>query len=133
MTRHAVPVLIVDDQAPFWSAARAVLAMSPGFQPVAEAESGEAAVSGATELAPELVLMDIHLPGDQRHRGSTRRILWAHPATVVILLSTYPAADLPLEARQCGAATYVHKEDFHPGVLRAVWDEHANDGSASRQ
>lgn len=97
MTRHAVSVLIVDDQAPFRSAARAVLAMSPGFQPVAEAESGEAAVAAATELAPELVLMDIHLPGINGIEA-TRRILRAHPATVVILLSTYPAADLPPEA-----------------------------------
>jgi two-component system invasion response regulator UvrY len=132
MTRHAVSVLIVDDQAPFRSAARAVLAMSPGFQPVAEAESGEAAVAVAAELAPELVLMDIHLPGINGIEA-TRRILRVHPATVVILLSTYRAADLPPEARQCGAATYVHKEDFEPGVLRAIWDAHANDRPASRQ
>jgi two-component system, NarL family, invasion response regulator UvrY len=132
MTRHAVSVLIVDDQAPFRSAARAVVAMSPGFQPVAEVESGEAAVAAATEFAPELVLMDIHLPGINGIEA-TRRILRAHPATVVILLSTYRAADLPPEARQCGAASYVHKEDFDPGVLRAIWDKHASDGSASRQ
>ena len=106
--------------------------MSPGFQPVAEAESGEATVAAATELAPELVLMDIHLPGINGIEA-TRRILRVRPATVVILLSTYRAADLPPEARQCGAATYVHKEDFHPGVLRAIWDAHTNDRPASRQ
>jgi two-component system cell cycle response regulator DivK len=63
MSPEPVSVLIVDDQAPFRSAARAVLALSPGFAAVAEADSGEAAVAAAAELTPALVLMDIHLPG----------------------------------------------------------------------
>ena len=64
-----VPVLIVDDQAPFRRAARAVVTATPGFEVVGEAESGEEAVELADSLAPGLVLMDINLPGHQRHRG----------------------------------------------------------------
>ena len=58
-----VPVLIVDDQAPFRRAARAVVTATPGFEVVGEAESGEEAVEMAAALVPGLVLMDINLPG----------------------------------------------------------------------
>ena len=63
MPTRPVAVLIVDDQAFFRSAAQAVLAVMPGFAAVGEACSGEEAVARVEELAPELVLMDIHLPG----------------------------------------------------------------------
>jgi DNA-binding NarL/FixJ family response regulator len=64
---------------------------------------------------------------------ATRRILRDHPGTVVVLLSTYRAADLPAEAGECGAAAYVHKEDFDPAVLRAIWREHASGEPAGHQ
>ena len=64
-----VGVLIVDDQAPFRDVARTVVALSPGFDVVAEAASGEEAVAAAAERRPQLVLMDINLPGHQRPRG----------------------------------------------------------------
>jgi two-component system, NarL family, invasion response regulator UvrY len=122
MTSRPVSVLIVDDQAFFRSAARAVLAVMPGFAAVGEASSGEEAVALVGELAPELVLMDIHLPGISGIEA-TRRICAAHPGTVVLLLSTYQAEDLPAEARDCGAAGYLHKEDFEPEVLERIWAE----------
>ena len=59
----AVGVLIVDDQAPFRRAARMVMAATPGFAVVGEAESGEEAVELFERLEPGLVLMDINLPG----------------------------------------------------------------------
>ena len=120
MTAQPVSVLIVDDQAPFRGAARAVLALTPGFEALAEATSGEAAVAMAADLGPDLVLMDIHLPGISGLEA-TRRIMAERPGTVVVLLSTYRAADVPDEAAGCGAAAYVRKEDFDPGVLRAIW------------
>jgi DNA-binding NarL/FixJ family response regulator len=117
-----VGVLIVDDQAPFRDVARTVVALSPGFDVVAEAASGEEAVAAAAERRPQLVLMDINLPGING-LDATRRITEAQPATIVILLSTYTRDDLPDDARSCGAAKYVHKEDFSPAVLRETWDE----------
>jgi len=116
-----VPVLIVDDQAPFRRAARAVVTATPGFEVVGEAESGEEAVELADSLAPGLVLMDINLPGINGIEA-TRRITAAHPRAVVMLLSTYQAGDLPADAGSAGAAQYVHKEDFGPNVVRDVWE-----------
>ena len=121
----AVPVLIVDDQAPFRAAARAVIGVTPGFEVVGEADSGVSGVGTARDLAPRLVLMDINL-GDMSGIDATREILAEAPDTVVILLSTYDAGDLPADAATCGAAAYVHKEDFSPAEVRRVWDDHAD-------
>ena len=123
MATRPVPVLIVDDQAFFRSAARAVLAVMPGFAAVGEAWSGEEAVARVEELSPELVLMDIHLPGISGIEA-TRRIRAAHPDTAVMLLSTYKAEDLPADARECGAIAYLNKEDFEPEVLERIWADH---------
>jgi two-component system invasion response regulator UvrY len=123
MATRPVHVLIVDDQAFFRSAARAVLAVMPGFAAVGEAWSGEEAVARVEELSPELVLMDIHLPGISGIEA-TRRIRAAHPDTEVMLLSTYRAEVLPADARECGAIAYLHKEDFEPEVLERIWADH---------
>jgi two-component system invasion response regulator UvrY len=120
-----VPVLIVDDQAPFRRAARAVLTATPGFDAVGEAESGEQALDLVETLAPELVLMDINMPGIDGIEAS-RRIVTGHPETVVFLLSTYRADDLPAGAKSCGAADYIHKEEFGSAVLQSLWDRHGH-------
>lgn len=117
-----VGVLIVDDQPPFRSVARTVVSLAPGFEVAGEAASGEESVEAAAELDAKIVLMDINLPGINGIEA-TRRILSQRPETVVILLSTYTEADLPADARTCGAARYIHKEDLSPAVIREVWDE----------
>jgi two-component system invasion response regulator UvrY len=116
-----VPVLIVDDQAPFRAVARTVVALTPGFEVAGEADSGEDAVSEARNIAPGLVLMDINLPA-MNGIDATRQILAEAPDTVVILLSTYSSGDLPADAASCGAAAYVHKEDFSPDEVQRIWD-----------
>jgi two-component system, NarL family, invasion response regulator UvrY len=111
-----VRVLVVDDQAPFRSAARAVVGVTPGFEIVGEAESGEQAVEMAHTLAPDVVLMDVHLPGIDG-MAACRAIVADHPATTVLLLSTYREEDVPSDTRTCGAQAYVSKEHFGPDVL----------------
>jgi len=115
-----VRVLIVDDQAPFRGAARRVVGMTPGFEIVGEAQTGEEAVDLAASLEPDLILMDINLPGINGIEA-VRRIKAARPETVAFLLSTYAAADLPSDARSCGAVAYIHKEQFAPQLLDALW------------
>lgn len=120
MSDQVVRVLVVDDQAPFRIAARAVVKATPGFEVVAEATSGEDAVAAVATANPDLVLMDINMDGIGGIEA-TRRITAEHPKVRVVLLSTYDAEDLPDDARHCGAAAYVHKEQFGPDVLERVW------------
>jgi DNA-binding NarL/FixJ family response regulator len=115
-----VSVLLVDDQAPFRMAARAVLRRTEGFELVGEASSGAEAIELASTLEPDLVLMDINMP-EMNGVEATRRILEAHPATIVFLCSTYDAADLPKDAATSGAAAYVHKEHLSPSTLQRLW------------
>ena len=116
-----VSVLIVDDQMPFRAVARTVVGLTDGFTVAGEAESGEDAVAQVAATTPDLVLMDINLPGISGIEA-TRRIHAANPSVSVILLSTYDETDLPADAREVGALAYVHKEDFGPSVMRDLWD-----------
>ena len=114
-------VLVVDDQAPFRAAARAVLSRIAEFDLVGEAASGEEAVAMAADLHPDLVLMDINM-GEMNGIEATRRVTATHPTTMVILVSTYAAEDLPADARSSGAAAYVHKDELSPRLLRRLWE-----------
>ena len=116
-----VTVVIVDDQLPFRAVARTVIGMTSGFEVMGEAESGEDALTLIESHQPDLVLMDINLPGISGIEA-TRRIHESHPHVSVILLSTYSEADLPADAREVGAIAYVHKEDFGPSLVRELWD-----------
>ncbi|MEP6625806.1 MAG: response regulator transcription factor [Acidimicrobiia bacterium] len=125
-TVPAVSVLIVDDQIPFRRAARMVVTVTPGFEVVGEAMTGEEAVDQFEALNPGLVLMDINLPGISGIEA-TRRITESHPDAVVLLLSTYRADDLPEDAGSCGAVGYVNKEQFEPTVVLDLFARRSTD------
>ncbi len=115
--RATVDVLIVDDQAPFRSVARALVRVLPGWRVVGEAATGEDALDQAATARPGVILMDINLPGISGIEA-TRRILADAPGTKIVLISTYAADDLPPEARECGAIAYIRKDDLTPARLR---------------
>ena len=112
-----VGVLIVDDQSPFRSVARSLVSTIKGWRVVGEAESGEDAVLAAARARPDVVLMDINMPGISGLEA-TRQIVAHDPTVRVVLLSTYAVGDLPADALDCGAIAYVHKEDLSPKLLR---------------
>ena len=97
---ETVGVLVVDDQAPFRAAARAVIARVQGFDLLGEATSGEEAVELVETLHPSVILMDINM-GAMDGLEATRIITGAHPDTIVILVSTYTEDDMPPAARTC--------------------------------
>ena len=117
-----ISVLVVDDNAQFRQAVRAVLARVAGFELLGEAESGEEGVALVEALRPDLVLMDINMAGISGIEA-TRRITAAHPDVNVILLSTYQVDDLPSEVLASGAAAYLHKEDLTGRALRRLWEQ----------
>jgi DNA-binding NarL/FixJ family response regulator len=115
-----VRVLIVDDQEPFRAVAREVVEAAEDFEVIGEAASGEESVDLAQALHPDLVLMDVNLPG-MDGTEATRRILANASGVRVLLLSTYEEDEYVERARECGASGYVPKSAFDPDRLAAEW------------
>jgi CheY-like chemotaxis protein len=118
-----VGVLVVDDQAVFRATARAVIEATPSFAPVGDAPSGEHALALLEEIQPQLVLLDIRMPG-MNGPETARRIAAAHPDVVVVLVSACDPRDLPDDPRACGAAAAIRKQDLGPRLLRRLWSLH---------
>jgi DNA-binding NarL/FixJ family response regulator len=117
---NPVRVLVVDDQALFRRVMSAVVDETEGFVLVGCAESGEESILAARVLHPDLILMDVNLPGIDGMEA-TRRLREDTRAAAVVLLSTYDEADWDGQAQECGAEAYVAKSAFGPDKLTAVW------------
>ncbi len=118
MITKSVRVLIVDDQESFRSAARLVIESTDGFEVAGEAATGEDAVSVVTDISPDLVLMDMNLPGIDGPEA-TRRILGSNPNIKVVGLSTYE--EYHDRALAAGAVAFIAKAEFEPGRLSQAW------------
>ena len=117
----SVRVLIVDDQEPFRIAARMVVEATEGFEVVGEAETGEDSVAMAAQLQPDLVLMDVNLPGIDGLDATRRILAEGADRVVVLLLSTYEEDEYAPRAAECGAAAYIPKAVFGPDRLESAW------------
>jgi DNA-binding NarL/FixJ family response regulator len=115
-----VNVLIVDDQAPFLRAMSAVIEETEGFRVVGSASSAEEAIAAGRALQPDLVLMDVNLPGIDGLEATRR--LRSHPSPpVVLLLSTYDEDAGARFIAECGAAAYITKSALGSEHLREAW------------
>ncbi len=114
----SVNVLVVDDQAPFRHAAAGIVSSIQEFRLVGVAETGEESVDVSRSLRPDLVLMDVRLPGIDGIEAA-RQIRADHPETVIVLTSTYD--DYADEAESCGAAAFILKDVLTPDRLRSAW------------
>ncbi len=119
-TAVPVRVLIVDDLEPFRRAARAVVEATADFEVVGEAADGEASVDAARTLRPDIVLMDVNLPG-MSGIEATRRIRAASSRVIVLLMSTRDAQEFASRAAECGAAAYLPKSQLTPEQLLELW------------
>ena len=116
-----VRVLIVDDQEPFRAVARMVVELTDGFEVVGEAATGEDSVTSARVLKPDLILMDVNLPGISGLEA-TEQILAESAPPVVLVLSTYEPEEYAPRAAGVGAAAYIPKSAFDPEVLVGAWE-----------
>ena len=121
--RVGVGVMTVDDQAVFRQAAREVIEATDGFEHLGEAGSGEEALALAGELDPDLVLVDIRMPGINGFE-TARYLSAAHPASTVVLISAEYLEQPPSADELFGAAAFVRKQDFGPALLRRLWVDH---------
>jgi DNA-binding NarL/FixJ family response regulator len=116
----AVRVLIVDDQEPFRVAAQMVVEATEGFEVAGVAETGESSIEMVRDVHPDLVLMDVNLPG-MNGLDATRRILGGSDHVVVFVLSTYTEDEYGPRAVESGAAEYIPKSAFSPERLTQAW------------
>ena len=116
-----IRVLIVDDVEAFRRAARAVVHEAEGFEVAGEAATGEESVEAARILMPDLVLMDVNLPGISGIEAS-RRIREEFPRITVLLLSTRDFLEFVGPVAESGAAAYIPKSAFSPQRLVEVWN-----------
>jgi len=112
-------VLIVDDHEPFRSGLRALLSSSPDLEVVDEAASGEQALALLPSVQPDVVLMDLTMPG-MGGIEATRRIVRTHPHVRILVLSMSDDDDSILAAIRSGARGYLLKGARRNEILRSI-------------
>jgi DNA-binding NarL/FixJ family response regulator len=117
----SVRVLVVDDSLPFREATREMIQGTAGFEWIGDANSGEAGVEQAARLKPDLVLMDVRMPGIGGAEAA-RRIGAIIAWSIVVLIT---GADLPTHLPNGTAAEILPKHRLSPASLRRLWQDHA--------
>jgi DNA-binding NarL/FixJ family response regulator len=112
-------ILIADDHAIVRQGLRSLLEKGGDMEVIGEAEDGAAAVRRAQELCPDVIIMDITMPG-LNGVEATRQILQQNPAVKVIVLSMHPDKHIVREALKAGALGYVLKSYLFDELLRAL-------------
>ncbi|WP_159326789.1 response regulator [Streptomyces tendae] len=117
--RDPVRVVIVDDEQLVRMALRLVIDGEPDLTVVAEAADGDAALAAVAEQRPDVVLMDVRMPG-RDGLDTTRELLTRPDPPRVLMLTTFDSDDLVLGALRAGALGFVLKDTPPVGILDAV-------------
>jgi DNA-binding NarL/FixJ family response regulator len=120
----------VDDQHVFRRVMRDVIDLTPGFRLIGEADSGESALEAVEDVQPQLVLLDVRMPGIGGIEAG-RRITTAHSDVCVVLVSVDALDGLGPAFEASGAAGFVRKQDLRPAVLRELWQAHGKNSGFS--
>ena len=112
-------ILLVDDHEVVRLGLRSLLSRYPKFQVIGEAANASEAIARTDELKPDVVVMDIRLPGKSGIEA-TREIVQAHPQTKVIMLTSYAEDEMLFDAISAGAAGYVLKQIGGNELVRAL-------------
>jgi two-component system, NarL family, invasion response regulator UvrY len=119
MPRTRIGVMLVDDHAVVRMGFRLLLDAAPDMRVVAEAESGEEALRRIDEARPEVVVMDISMPGIGGLEA-VRRILAKEPAARILVLSAHEDAMHARRVLKAGAAGYLTKRSAAEALIQAI-------------
>jgi len=114
-----VRVLVAEDQQLVRAGLVTMLRVSDGFEVVAEAPDGEAAVVAARRTKPDVALLDLRMPGMDGIEA-TRRIVAELPGTGVLVLTTFGTDEFLFGALEAGASGFLLKDIAPEGLLEAV-------------
>jgi len=112
-------VLLVDDHTIVRLGLKTLIGDQPNLEVVGEAGTAAEAVRAAERLRPDVVLMDIRMPGEGGLEA-TRQITTRFPQTKVVMLTSYADDELVVQAIRAGAAGYVLKQLDNAELLRAI-------------
>ena len=116
-------VLLVDDHAVVRKGLRALLDREPGLEVIGEAGDGEQAMHAADRLRPDVILMDLEMPGIGGVEA-TRQISASHPETRIVVLTSHAAEEDVFPALKAGALGYLLKHSAPEDVLHAIRQAH---------
>ncbi len=119
MTDRPVRIMLVDDHAVFRRALGGVLSEVPGFEVVAEASDGGEAITRALEVKPDVIMMDLRMPGVNGLEATTR-IKEALPEVKILMLTVSDGANDLFAAIKAGATGYLLKDTDIDALLSAV-------------
>lgn len=119
MKMENIRLLIADDHALFREGLQALFSATPGIEVVGEATTGEESIAIALKVRPEIVLMDINMPGVNGIEA-TRRILQANPTIGVIMVTMLEDDASLFSAMRAGARGYVLKGAHHQELLQTI-------------
>ena len=123
-----VRVLIVDDHAIVRKGIRALLSEADGFEVVGEAGTGQEAVLRAQESSPDVILMDVLMPGMDGIEA-TRLITSRQPKTRILVLTSFAADNKVFPAIKAGALGYLLKDSLPEELVRAIRQVHRGEPS----
>lgn len=118
-----VSVLAVDDHPRFLEAARAVVEAAPGFDWAGGVSSGREALAAAGREQPDIVLVDVNMPGMDGFELA-REMHRSHPGTLVALISAQHPDELPRAAGDSVGGEVLAKENLRPSWLAEIWERH---------
>jgi len=114
-----IRVLIADDHPFYREGVRAMLSVIPEIEIAGEAENGDEAIRQAAALQPDVILMDLKMPGINGVKA-TRQILQASPHIGVLILTMFEADESVFAAMRAGARGYLLKDVGQVDVVRAI-------------
>lgn len=116
---HPIRVLVADDHPILREGVAAILSLQKDMEVAAEAETGAQAVQLYDDLRPDIVLMDLRMPG-MNGVEAIEKIRRAHPEARIIVLTTYSGDAKALEAMRAGAAGFLLKSSLRRELLDAI-------------
>ncbi len=119
--RMTTTILLVDDHAIVRQGLRAVLEADPQFSVVGETDDGRQAIKMAERLRPELMIVDLNVPG-LNGLEIIRQVKGEFPRIRILVFSMHASEAYVTEALRCGAAGYVLKDNDVGNIVRAVRD-----------
>lgn len=112
-------ILLVDDHEVVRLGIKALLSNYPEYEVIAEASNADEAISTSAEYNPDVIIMDIRLPG-KSGIDATKEIMEAQPDTKVIMLTSYAEDDLLFDAINAGAYGYILKQIGSDDLINAL-------------